>query len=115
MDRALGSVVPPRFDPELKLIPCPGLSELKLMPELPIDPLLEFAPRLTEVAVTLPAPWVPRRAGRRLCPNMSRTGRGTSWAKSATMMRIPNSISRERFNDCSVRSAEMRAARYVEY
>ena len=51
------------------------------------------------------------RAGRRLCPRGSRTGRGTICAKSMTMTRMPNSISRERFSDSSVRSAEMRAAR----
>ena len=48
---------------------------------------------------------------KRLWPNGSRTGRGTSCAKSMTRTRMPNSISRERFRDSSVRSADMRAAR----
>ena len=116
MGTAFGSVVAPKLDPELKLMPGVGLTpELKLMPEFVLEVALEFAPRLAEVTVTLPAPGVPRNAGSRLWPRMSRTGRGTSCAKSATMMRMPNSISRERFRDSSVRSAEMRAARYVEY
>ena len=92
----------------------PGLGvvpELKLMPELELELALELAPRLAEVTVTLPAPGVPRNAGSLLCPRISRTGRGTSCAKSATMMRMPNSISRERLSESSVRSAEIRAAR----
>ena len=101
----------PKLDPELKLMPGLGLEpELKLRPELELD--VELAPRLDEVTVTLPAPGVPRRGGSLDGPpNMSRTGRGTSCAKSDATTRMPNSISRERFNESSVRSDEMRAAR----
>jgi hypothetical protein len=111
MEAALGSVVDPKLDPELKLKP-----GLLFDPELKLSPLLEpeldpAPPKLAEVTVTLPAPGVPWNAGRRCCPKISRTGCGESCAKSDTMTRIPNSISRERFNETSVRSAEMRAVR----
>src|ERR1700722_16827952 len=110
METALGSVVDPKLDPELKLRPGLGLEpELKLRPEFEPDAVL--APRLAEVTVTLPAPGVPRNAGSLPCPNISRTGRGASCAKSDAITRMPNSISRERFNESSVRSDEMRAAR----
>jgi len=114
METALGSVVDPKLEPELKVKP--GLElvpELKLMPEFELDVELdvELAPKLAAVTVTVPAPGVPRSAKSLFCPNISRTGRCTSCAKSAAMTRMPNSISRERFNDSSVRSAEMRAAR----
>src|SRR5882724_12003499 len=103
METAFGSVVDPKLDPELKVRP--GLD----LPEFELD--VEIAPKLAEVTVTLPAPGVPRKAGSRFCPKISRTGRGTSCAKSDAMTRMPNSISRERFNESSVRSAETRAAR----
>ena len=54
---------------------------------------------------------VPRIAGKRPWPRMSRTGRGTACATSCTITRMPNSISRERLSETSVRSADIRAAR----
>ena len=66
--------------------------------------------RLSPAAPALvPLPESPCSAGRRVWPSGSRTGRGTICAKSMTSMRMPNSISRERFRASSVRSAEMRA------
>src|ERR1700735_157069 len=110
METAFGSVVEPKLDPELNRMPGLGWEpELKLKPELELD--VEPAPKLAEVTVTLPAPGVPWNAGSRLCPNTSRPGRGTISAKWDATMRMPNSISRERFNESSVRSAETRAAR----
>jgi hypothetical protein len=109
METAFGSVVDPKVDPELNVKPGLDVPELKLKPEFELD--VELAPKLAEVTVTLPAPGVPRKAGSRFCPKISRTGRGTSCAKSDAMTRMPNSISRERFNESSVRSAETRAAR----
>jgi hypothetical protein len=111
METAFGSVVDPKLDPELKVMPGLGLEpELKLMPEFELD--VELAPKLDEVTVTVPAPGVPWRGGSlNGDPNTSRTGRGTSCAKSDTITRMPNSISRERFNESSVRSDETRAAR----
>ena len=94
------------FDPELKLSP-----DRELEPALKLEPVLEFELKVEMGAVTVPAPAVPRIAGSRFCPKISRTGCGESCAKSDAMTRIPNSISRERFNETSVRSAEMRAVR----
>src|SRR3984893_2971218 len=114
MGKALESVVDPKLEPELK----PG-PELKLIlgPGLELEePAPVGAPKLAGLAVTSPAPGVPITAARRVVlPRISRTGRGTICARSAAIIRMPNSISRERFNDSSVRSAEMRAERYVEY
>jgi hypothetical protein len=64
-----------------------------------------------ELLALVPLPEKPCKAGMRSWPSGSRTGRGTICAKSITSMRMPNSISRERLRDSSVRSAEMRAAR----
>src|SRR5580658_1752323 len=87
---------------EAVLAPNPG-SELKCM--------VEPAPRV-EVFDSVPMPDVPRSAGRRVVSLRAlRIGRGTISAKSWPIMRMPNSISRERFKDSSVRSADCRAAR----
>ncbi len=101
MGATLVLVLPARPEPELKL----WLTKLwlaKLIPE-PESKLV--------CALSVPKPLVPCMAGKRFSPRMSRTGRGTVSAKSCTRMRIPNSISRERFKEASVCSAEMRAAR----
>ncbi|HTB28388.1 MAG TPA: hypothetical protein VK715_05490 [Steroidobacteraceae bacterium] len=91
---------------------------LKLMPELELELKLELELELEPVpptelgtGVSVPNPLVPSMAAMRVSPKIGRTGRGTVSAMSCTIMRIPNSISRERFSDSSVRSAEMRAAR----
>jgi hypothetical protein len=64
METALGSVVDPKLEPELKVKP--GLEfvpELKLMPEFELDVELDVvAPKLAAVTVTVPAPGVPRSA-----------------------------------------------------
>ncbi|MGC2032396.1 MAG: hypothetical protein WA642_20430 [Steroidobacteraceae bacterium] len=98
------------LEPELKL------RLLKLRPELELELEVELElepvpPTELGIGVSVPNPLVPSIAATRVCPMMSRTGRGTVSAMSCTIMRIPNSISRERFSDSSVRSAEMRAAR----
>src|SRR5271170_3677048 len=104
-DAALELLPEPSAEPELKLW-LEKFWPAKLIPELEAE--LE-----SDVTLSVPIPPVPCIEGRRVWPRISRTGRGTVSAKSCTIMRIPNSISRERFNDSSVRSAEMRAARYV--
>jgi hypothetical protein len=78
--------------------------EPRLEPE---DPKLE--PEV--LAALVPLPELPRSAGKRVWPKGSRTGRGIIWEKSITRTRMPNSISRERVSDSSVRYAEIRAAR----
>ena len=94
--------------PKLDWNPCP--ESKCIPPELGPE---ELAPGAESVPAVVPLPGLPLRAAMG-CPlwlSGSRTGRGTSWAKSITSTRMPNSISRERFIDSSVRSAEIRAAR----
>jgi hypothetical protein len=102
------------LEESLPLPPLPLKLELKPGPELNCMPEV-FEPMPPEVVVPalVPLPALPRNAGNSLCPSGSRAGCAVSWAKSITMTRMPNSISRERASDSSVRSAEMRAARYV--
>src|SRR3984957_4175776 len=102
------------LEPELKLMLLKLMPELELELEVELEVELELEPvPPTElgIGVSVPNPLVPCMAATRVWPMMSRIGRGTVSAMSWTIMRIPNSISRERFSDSSVRSAEMRAAR----
>ncbi len=85
----------------------PG-PELKCM----LEELEEALPKLSPATPALvPLPERPCSAGIRVWPSGSRTGRGTICPKSITTTRMPNSISRERCNASSVRSADIRACR----
>src|SRR5271156_5348247 len=93
--------------PKLELKPG---SELKCIveeePKGPEVPKVVVVPpeKLVPAGPALvPLPGYPCSAGRRVGPSGSRPGRGTICAKSMTIIRMPYSISRERFKDSSVR------------